>query len=80
MILNFPPQFIFDLPHSRALNIFFILTLQMGKYSYEIGFAKYSLENVEKENLPLLIHDQKLEMTWRLRKFGMLSLTSSYKF
>jgi hypothetical protein len=32
-----PPQFIFDLPHARALNIIFCLSINMNKGNYDIG-------------------------------------------
>jgi hypothetical protein len=35
--LNCPPQFVFDLPHARALNFFFVLNLIIGKSTYDIG-------------------------------------------
>jgi len=35
--LHCPPQFVFDLPHARALNFFFVLNIIIGKYSYDIG-------------------------------------------
>ncbi len=45
-----------------------------------LGFAKYSIENLEKENLNLLLHHYKIDITWRTRKFGTLSFNASYKF
>lgn len=35
--LLMPPQFVFDMPHARANNIFFVITLMISKTSYEIG-------------------------------------------
>jgi len=45
-----------------------------------LGFAKYCLESIEKENSNLLLHDGKLDVTWRTRKFGTLTFTATYKF
>jgi hypothetical protein len=75
-----PPQFVFDLPHARAMNFFFVINVIINKYTYDIGYGKYSLENIEKENLNLLKHDYKVDITWRTRKFGTMGFTASYKF
>ena len=37
IFLSCPPQFVFDLPHARALNFFFVLNIVIGKTSYDIG-------------------------------------------
>lgn len=91
MSINCLPQLVFDLPHARAMNFFIVLNLNINKYSYDIGnynidyilkkgFAKYSLEDLEKENSNILLHNHILDVTWRTRKFGTLSFTASYKF
>jgi hypothetical protein len=87
MNLNYPLQYVFDLPHARSQNIFFILKLQIQKSTYEIGifhlilgYGKYSLEEIEKQNLSLLTHDYHFEISWRTRKFGSLNFTSNFKF
>jgi hypothetical protein len=87
--LNCPPQFVFDLPHARSLNFFFVLNLIIGKTTYDIGkyniihrvgYAKYSLENVERDNLNLLSQKYKTDIYWRTRKFGTLAFEANYKF
>ena len=85
-----PPQFVFDLPHGRALNFFFVLNIVVGKTSYDrgieylftsiLGYAKYSLENVEKENLNMLKQKNKIKIYCGTRKFGILFFNASYKF
>ncbi len=40
LTLDFPAPFVFDLPHARALNIFFALTLINNKTNTEIGSLK----------------------------------------
>ena len=57
-------------------------TYEIGKFYFKIflGFAKYSLEDIEKEGLTVMMHEYKSDITWRLRKFGNLSFSAAYKF
>ena len=80
MYIPCPPQFVFDLPHAKALNFFFVFSMIMNKKTYEIGYAKYSLENIENENLNLLNHSYDVNISFRTRHFGKLEFDAVYKF
>ena len=45
-----------------------------------LGYTKYSLENVEEENLDMLKQKNKIEIYWRTRKFGTLFFNVSRNF
>lgn len=86
--MNYPSQLFFNFPHSRAINIFFVLTAIVNKTNYEIGndidiyigFAKYSLEDIENNGLNLISHNIKIDITLRTRKFGTFLVNAKYKF
>jgi hypothetical protein len=44
--LNYPSQLFFNFPHSRAINIFFVLTAIVNKTNYEIGNEKVLINRV----------------------------------
>lgn len=79
MFVPCPPQFVFDLPHAKAINFFWILYMQVNKHTYEIGNAKYSLEIVENQNENLLSHSHEMPISLRTRNFGTISFDAIYK-
>jgi hypothetical protein len=45
-----------------------------------LGYSKYSLENIDMDNMNLLSHSQNIDIVWRTRRFGSLEFTAKYKF
>lgn len=92
MIINFPPQCLYDLEYSKAFSMVFVFILSVGKYNYEIGklfvknslnnkgFSKYSLEKIEKESKNIVNHSFTTDIFLRTRKLGELSFDCEYKF
>ena len=49
-------------------------------FTFLLGYAKYSLENVEKENFNMLKQKNKIDIYWRTRKFGIYPLMRLINF
>jgi hypothetical protein len=49
-------------------------------YYIYIGYAKYSLESIDMDNMNLLNHYHKSDIVWRTRRFGSIEFTANYKF
>ena len=94
MIINFPPQCLYDLEYSKAFSLIFVVILSVGKSNYEIGktflieiyffliigFSKYSLEKIQKESKNIVDHSVTTDIFLRTRKLGEISFDCEYRF
>lgn len=51
----------------------------MNGYTYEIGFSKFSLENIEALEGNLMSHSHEMQINFRTRNMGKISFDSTYK-
>ena len=77
--ISIPPSVIFDYPQMKAFNIFFVFKMVNSKEEKEIGYAKYSFENTEKNN-NILNHSEELVIHYLLREMGTFSFDAVYKY
>lgn len=74
-----PPQFIFDFPHAKAMSFYFVLTMVNNNTTHDIGFSKFSLENIETNDLNLLSFSHEVQINFRTRNLGTIIFNSTYK-
>lgn len=74
------PQFLFDFPHGKAINFFFVIILQLEKPNpIEIGYSKYCLEDIEITGKNIFHSSCKLDVSYLTRRLGILSFNYIYK-
>lgn len=74
-----PPQFLFDLALAKSMNFIFVLQMTMNGSVYEIGFSKFSLENIESLDSNLLSFSHEMQINFRTRNMGRISFDATYK-
>ena len=68
------------MPHAKSMSFIFVLSILMinGKI-YEIGFSKFSLENIEALDGNLMSHSHEMQISYRTRNMGKINFDSTYK-
>lgn len=69
----------FDLPHAKSMSFVWVLSMTMNGTYYEIGFSKYSLENIEALDGNLMSHSHEMLINFRTRNMGKISFDATYK-
>lgn len=75
-----PPQFLFDMPHSKSMSFIFVFSIIMisGKH-YEIGFSKFSLDNIEELEGNLMSYSHEMQINFKTRNMGKINFDATYK-
>ena len=74
-----PPPFLFDLPHAKSMSFYWVLSMVNNNTSYEIGYSKFCLENIENNDLNLLSFSSEMQINFRTRNMGTILFNSNYK-